>query len=180
MVLCAFALSGADWAVQHGAGVRVCRSQRAMHSRVRMGDEQDFGETPEASKQTMESIVDEEKEKKKKEIERLRAAEKFMEIDEGAVECRTCGFTYEPKKGDSMMNIAPGTSFSDLPRDFRCPSCNSPRSYFFSKKKVIAGFAENQQYGFGGNTLTEGQKSGLIFGGLLFFAILFLSGYLLN
>eukprot|EP00175_Furcellaria_lumbricalis_P000805 FN605719.1.p2 GENE.FN605719.1~~FN605719.1.p2 ORF type:complete len:61 (+),score=1.41 FN605719.1:123-305(+) len=42
-----------------------------------------------------------------------------------------------------------------------------------SKKKIIAGFADNQKYGLGSNTLTAGQKSAIIFGGLsrLFFAL---------
>lgn len=35
------------------------------------------------------------------------------------------------------------------------------------------------RYGLGTNAMTEGQKSGLIYGSLLFFFILFLSGYLL-
>lgn len=40
--------------------------------------------------------------------------------------------------------------------------------------KVVAGFAENQQYGLGTNSMTESQKSLLIYGSLAFFFILFL------
>jgi len=45
---------------------------------------------------------------------------------------------------------------------------------------TIAGFAENQGYGFGGNSLTEDDKNLLIFGGIGFFFVLLLSGYLLT
>lgn len=43
-----------------------------------------------------------------------------------------------------------------------------------------AGFAENQNYGFGGNGMTEGQKSNVIFGGLFAGFLLLMSGYLLT
>lgn len=43
----------------------------------------------------------------------------------------------------------------------------------------MAGFAENQGYGFGTNTMTEGQKSALIYGSLAGFFVLFLLGYAL-
>merc|ERR1711966_19553 len=113
-------------------------------------------------------------------IERLRAAEKFMEIDEGKFECQACGYIYEPEKGDRFANIEPNTMFKDLPEDFSCPACRSPKNQFKSVKKVIAGFAENQKYGLGGNSLTSGQKNNLIFG-LIGLAFLFLlSGYLLE
>lgn len=42
------------------------------------------------------------------------------------------------------------------------------------------GFAENQQYGLGTNSMTGGQKSLLIYGTLLVFVALFLSGYALE
>lgn len=45
---------------------------------------------------------------------------------------------------------------------------------------VPSGFAENQAYGLGGNTLTEGQKSNVIFGGLFAGFLLLMSGYLLT
>jgi hypothetical protein len=46
--------------------------------------------------------------------------------------------------------------------------------------QVVAGFAENQKYGFGTNSMTEAQKSLLIYGALGFFFALFLAGYALN
>ena len=117
---------------------------------------------------------------KQAEIERLRAAEKFMEIDEGKFECQACGYVYEPEKGDKFAGIEPGTEFSNLPETFSCPACRSPKSQFKNIKKVIAGFADNQKYGFGGNSLTGGQKNLLIFGFLGFAFLLLLSGYFLE
>mmetsp|Transcript_10278 Transcript_10278/g.22919 ORF Transcript_10278/g.22919 Transcript_10278/m.22919 type:complete len:178 (-) Transcript_10278:133-666(-) len=114
------------------------------------------------------------------EIERLRAAEKFMEIDEGKYECQACGYTYEPEKGDRFAGINMGTKFEDLPNTFSCPACRSPKTQFKTIKKIIAGFAENQKYGLGGNSLTGGQKNLLIFGALGTFFFLLLSGYLLE
>jgi hypothetical protein len=45
---------------------------------------------------------------------------------------------------------------------------------------VVAGFAENQRYGLGTNSMTEGQKSGLIYGALAAFFVLFLAGYAMD
>ena len=117
---------------------------------------------------------------KQAEIIRLRSAEKFMEIDEGKFECQACGYVYEPEKGDKFAGIQPGTEFSKLPDNFSCPACRSPKSQFKNLKKVIAGFADNQKYGFGGNSLTGGQKNLIIFGALGFGFLLLLSGYFLE
>jgi rubredoxin len=117
---------------------------------------------------------------KQAEIMRLRSAEKFMEIDEGKFECQACGYVYEPEKGDKFAGIQPGTEFSKLPDSFSCPACRSPKSQFKNIKKVIAGFADNQKYGFGGNSLTGGQKNLIIFGCLGFGFLLLLSGYFLE
>uniref|UniRef100_A0A7S0BNC2 Rubredoxin-like domain-containing protein n=1 Tax=Rhodosorus marinus TaxID=101924 RepID=A0A7S0BNC2_9RHOD len=171
-------VGGAGLSLRKSGGSPAVSSRRSRCRALRMGEDLDFGEQP--ISKNGEAVVDEEKEKKKKEIERLRAAEKFIEIDEGRYECQACGYEYDPAKGDRSIGIGPGLAFEELPADFRCPRCNSAKSVFISVKKVVAGFAENQQYGLGGNTLTEGQKSGLIFGGLAFFFVLFLSGYLLN
>lgn len=117
---------------------------------------------------------------KQKENDRLRAAEKFIQIEEGSFECTACSYLYEPEKGATQMGIAAGTPFEELSPAFVCPVCRSPKSRFLSKKKIIAGFADNQSYGFGSNTMTGGQKTGLIFGGLLICFLLLLSGYALN
>ena len=72
---------------------------------------------------------------KQAEIERLRAAEKFMEIDEGKFECQACGYIYEPETGDKFAGIPAGTEFSQLPDTFSCPACRSPKSQFKNIKK---------------------------------------------
>ena len=126
-----------------------------------------------------DSQTDEEK-KRYAEIQRLKAAEKFMEIDEGKFECQGCGYIYEPQKGDKFAGIEQGVQFSELPESFNCPACRSNKSQFKSIKKVIAGFADNQKYGLGANSLTGGQKNLVIFGSLTVAFLLFLSGYLLE
>ena len=67
-----------------------------------------------------------------------------------------------------------------LPEDWYCPICGADKNKFQSKAKEIAGFAENQRYGLGTNSLTGGQKSLLIFGSLLAFFFLFLAGYFIQ
>ena len=44
--------------------------------------------------------------------------------------CNICGFVYHPDEGDMASGIPPGTSFSDLPEDYRCPICNAGKDYF--------------------------------------------------
>lgn len=97
-------------------------------------------------------------------------------------ECRTCGYVYEPSKGDSKANIAPNTLFEDLPEDWRCPVCGAKKNQFVSigATNAPSGFAENLNYGFGVNRLTPGQKNLLIFGALSLAFLFFLSLYSLN
>ncbi|TQD92993.1 hypothetical protein C1H46_021473 [Malus baccata] len=82
--------------------------------------------------------------------------------------------------GDPSYPVPPGLPFDKLPEDWRCPTCGAAQGFFVSKSVEIAGFAQNQQFGLGGNTLTSGQKAVLIFGGLFLFFVLFLSGYFLQ
>ena len=49
-----------------------------------------------------------------------------------------------------------------------------------ARMTVVAGFAENQGYGLGTNSMTGGQKSALIYGALAVFFALFLAGYALE
>jgi preprotein translocase subunit SecD len=37
--------------------------------------------------------------------------------------CEECDYTYDVAKGDPLSGIEPGTPFSDLPEDWRCPGC---------------------------------------------------------
>ncbi|EPS71040.1 hypothetical protein M569_03720, partial [Genlisea aurea] len=109
-----------------------------------------------------------------------RLPERFAVVNTGIFECRSCGYKYDEVVGDAAYPIPPGLPFEKLPDDWRCPTCGASRTFFESKKKEIAGFAENQQYGFGSNTLTSEQKTLLIYGSLLVAFFLFLSGYFLQ
>merc|ERR1711937_856957 len=114
------------------------------------------------------------------EADKLRAAERFMVIDQGLAECSGCGYMYDNKKGDPEYPIASGVTFSQLPQDWTCPICGAEKKNFDNKTKEIAGFAENQKYGLGTNTMTGDEKLLLIYGSLLVFFGIFLSGYALN
>ena len=120
---------------------------------------------------------------KQRRADELRAQEVFMKRSTGIYKCTNCDWEYDETKGDSMMiggQIKPGTTFEELPSNWRCPVCRASKDNFSELVEEIPGFEVNQGYGFGGNSLTSGQKSGLIFGGLAFFFLLFLSGYAMS
>lgn len=120
---------------------------------------------------------------KSRRADELRAQEVFMTKSTGRYVCTNCDWTYEEAKGDSMMiggQIQPGTPFSELPSNWRCPVCRASKDSFEEDVVEIPGFAVNQGYGLGGNSMTGEQKTGIIFGGLALFFLLFLSGYALS
>ncbi len=94
-------------------------------------------------------------------------------------ECRSCGYTYEPAKGDNRSSIDAGVEFKTLPADWRCPVCGASTTQFSNVGAVgkASGFKENLNYGFGVNALTPGQKNVLIFGALALGVLFFLSLY---
>jgi rubredoxin len=47
----------------------------------------------------------------------------------------TCGYIYDPDRGDRRGKIPKGTRFEDLPEDWRCPSCGAGKKMF----KPLAG-----------------------------------------
>ncbi|KAI3802806.1 hypothetical protein L1987_30949 [Smallanthus sonchifolius] len=108
-------------------------------------------------------------------FDKRRLEEKFAVLNTGIYECRSCGYLYNEAAGDPSYPIPPGLPFDRFPEDWRCPTCGAAKTFFSSKSVEIAGFAQNQQFGLGGNTLTSGQKAILIYGSLLFFFVLFLS-----
>ncbi|WOG91084.1 hypothetical protein DCAR_0310332 [Daucus carota subsp. sativus] len=126
--------------------------------------------------------IEQQQEQEELELQSLdkRREEKFAVLNTGISECRSCGYLYDQAAGDPSYPIPPGFSFDKLPEDWRCPTCGAAQSFFENKSVEIAGFAENQQFGLGGNTLTSGQKALLIYGSLLFAFVLFLSGYFLQ
>ena len=44
--------------------------------------------------------------------------------------CKKCGWEYDPKKGDPVSGIIPGTPFEDLPEDWVCPLCQVGKDDF--------------------------------------------------
>ncbi|WP_435357734.1 rubredoxin [Emticicia sp. SJ17W-69] len=45
-------------------------------------------------------------------------------------ETYSCGYVYDPAKGDPDNEIPPGTAFQDLPELWRCPTCETTAEYF--------------------------------------------------
>lgn len=109
-----------------------------------------------------------------------RFEEKFAVLNTGIHECRSCGYRYDQAAGDPSYPVPPGLPFAQLPDDWRCPTCGAAQSFFESKSVEIAGFAQNQQFGLGGNSLTSAQKGLLIYGSLLLGFLFFISGYFLQ
>ena len=58
--------------------------------------------------------------------------EKNMANPENMWQCQgaTCGYIYNPDKGDKKGNIPKGTPFEDLPDDWKCPLCGSSKKMF--------------------------------------------------
>ncbi len=46
--------------------------------------------------------------------------------------CKICGHIYDPEVGDPQAGIAPGTSFDEIPDDWKCPICGVTKKDFES------------------------------------------------
>ena len=44
--------------------------------------------------------------------------------------CLGCGFSYDETLGLSEHGIAPGTRWVDIPEDWHCPDCGTPKHRF--------------------------------------------------
>ena len=53
-----------------------------------------------------------------------------MDNDDLQFECNLCGYIYDPLVGDPDNDIAPGTSFEDLPDEWVCPVCGAGKDEF--------------------------------------------------
>ncbi len=126
-----------------------------------------------------ESEEDKYKREKLAEIAELQAKEVFVERNTGRWECQACGFVYDEKDGYEKRGVPKGTQLAAV-ENFRCPQCGAGKKYFIEETETLSGFKENLKYGFGGNSLTAGQKSNLIYGGLAIGFAIFMSGYLLE
>ena len=110
-----------------------------------------------------------------------KASASVENTDDDRFECRACGYTYNPNRGDPKNKIIAGTPFSALPASWKCPVCTAKKAAFTNiGTNAVSGFKENQGYGFGVNTMTQEQKSLLIYGGLGVGILILLSLYTLN
>jgi rubredoxin len=115
----------------------------------------------------------------------IESIEPVVPVDTSLIdcfECRSCGYTYEPAKGDPKNGIVANTAFDSISIVWRCPVCGAKKSAFTNvgAKSKASGFEENLGYGFGVNTLTPSQKNVLIFTALALGVVFFLSLYTLN
>ena len=44
--------------------------------------------------------------------------------------CMNCGWVYDQAVGNPMGDIAPGTSWDDVPDDWKCPDCGALKAEF--------------------------------------------------
>ena len=51
-------------------------------------------------------------------------------VSDDRMECGICWHVYDPADGDQVWQILPGTPFSELPEDWRCPNCDALQSKF--------------------------------------------------
>ncbi len=60
-----------------------------------------------------------------------------MSTPEQMYQCQTptCGYIYDPDRGDRKGKIPKGTLFEDLPEDWKCPVCGARKKMF----KPLAG-----------------------------------------
>ena len=45
-------------------------------------------------------------------------------------QCLTCGYVYDEALGEPDDGIPPGTRWEDVPDDWTCPECGTPKSDF--------------------------------------------------
>ena len=56
---------------------------------------------------------------------------KGQEDDEDEMfECMNCKYIYNPKSGNELAGINPGTSFKKIPKDWHCPVCGENKDMF--------------------------------------------------
>ncbi|MGB3152754.1 MAG: rubredoxin, partial [Maribacter sp.] len=54
-------------------------------------------------------------------------------------QCQSCFTVYDQLYGDTKAGITAGTTFNELPKDYVCPVCNTPKSNFKKTSLSIAG-----------------------------------------
>jgi rubredoxin len=56
-----------------------------------------------------------------------------VELDSGPLKrliCLGCGFSYDEALGLPNHGLAPGTRWDEVPQDWVCPDCGTPKSGF--------------------------------------------------
>jgi len=54
----------------------------------------------------------------------------MVDLNEPKPMCLNCGWMYDPKRGDPLGGIAPGTPWEDIPEDWKCPDCGAQKDQF--------------------------------------------------
>ncbi len=69
-----------------------------------------------------------------------------MANPEEMYQCQTtsCGYIYNPDKGDRKGKIEKGTKFEDLPDDWKCPVCGASKKAFKPPAGPDSGAASSQ------------------------------------
>lgn len=45
-------------------------------------------------------------------------------------QCQTCGFIYDEAEGAPLAGLPAGTRWEDVPEDWVCPLCGTPKAEF--------------------------------------------------
>ena len=45
-------------------------------------------------------------------------------------QCQVCGHIYDPARGEPEQGLPPGVAFDDLPQEWVCPVCASPKDMY--------------------------------------------------
>ena len=49
---------------------------------------------------------------------------------ETRMQCKVCGFVYDPAEGCEEWQVPPGTPFAEIPDNYDCPACGCPHHSF--------------------------------------------------
>lgn len=64
------------------------------------------------------------------ETDALSATTSSAAASGGCMQCSVCQWIYDPSLGEPLQDVAPGTTWSDVPDDFLCPECGLGKSVF--------------------------------------------------
>lgn len=65
--------------------------------------------------------------------------------DDTSLECKICWYIYDPAVGDDVRQVRPGTPFTALPADWRCPQCDGAREGFLVLSDASPTQTDNNQ-----------------------------------